>query len=109
LRFLRAKPLLALAALSTLVVYVVLADRKGDQYLDAFNKTQVGESMDTVIARFGEPSHIEGHSDAPGYDSGSRSACGETCWVRLWYEIPLTLGISPVSVDFNRQNVVIHK
>lgn len=105
----RAKPLAIVIVLSALAVYVFLADRKGDHYLAAFDKTQVGESLDTVIARFGEPSHIEHHSSAPGYDSGSRSACGETCWLRLWYEIPLTLGTAPVTVDFDRQNVVIDK
>jgi len=37
--------------------------------------------------------HIEPHATAPGYDSGSRSACGESCWLRLWYELPFSLGL----------------
>jgi hypothetical protein len=105
----KATPLVVVIALSALSAYLFLADRKGDHYLAAFDKTQVGDSLDTVTARFGEPTRIERHSNAPGYDSGSRSACGESCWIRYWYEIPLTLGIAPVTVDFNREHVVIHK
>jgi len=94
---------------ASLIGYVWWADREGDRLLSAFDQTRVGEPLSAVMARFGEPSHVEHNADVPGYDSGSRSACGESCWTRLWYEIPLTLGTAPVTVDFNRQGRVIHK
>ena len=105
----KARQFAIVIVLSALASYLFWADRKGDHYLAEFDRTQSGESLNSVIARFGEPTRIEHHSNVPGYDSGSRSGCGETCWLRLWYEIPLTLGTAPVSVDFNRQNVVIDK
>ena len=89
--------------------YLWWADREGDRLLLAFDQTVVGEPLSSVTARFGKPSHVERHADVPGYDSGSRSACGETCWLRYWYEIPLTLGTAPVTVDFDRKGRVIHK
>lgn len=78
-------------------------------YLAAFAATQNGDSLKTVLDRFGIPSHIEPKSDSVGYDSGSRSVCGESCSLRLWYELPFSLGITPVTVDFNTEQRVIHK
>lgn len=78
-------------------------------YAQAFAETKGGESLELVLQRFGQPSHIEPRSKASGYDSGSRSTCGESCWLRLWYEMPFTLGVAPLSIDFNAQQKVIDK
>lgn len=78
-------------------------------YSQAFSETKQGQSMSDVLNRFGSPSHIEPHFDVPGYGAGSRSVCGEQCWLRLWYERPLTLGTSPVTIDFNMEQKVIDK
>ncbi len=78
-------------------------------YTKAFDETHEGESLQVVLDRFGPPSHIEPRYDVKGYDEGSRSVCGQSCWIRLWYELPFTLGTSPLSVDFNAQQKVIYK
>lgn len=78
-------------------------------YSQAFIKTRDGETLEVVLQRFGNPSHIETHHNGYGYDSGSKSVCTESCWLRLWYEMPFTLGASPVTVDFDAQQKVIHK
>ena len=73
----------------------------------AFEQTQKGDALAVVVGRFGQPSRIEGHSAATGYDHGSRASCGESCVLRLWYEFPFTIGTSPLSVDFDANQVVI--
>jgi len=80
-----------------------------EHYLAAFEQTRNGDTLAQVLERFGQPSHIEPHLNVPGYDAGGRSACGESCALRLWYELPFTLGTSPVSVDFNSAQVAIDK
>ena len=78
-------------------------------YSQAFAETRDGETLEVVLERFGPPSHIEPRHNASGYDAGSRSVCAESCWLRLWYEMPFTLGVAPVTVDFDAQQKVIHK
>src|SRR6185436_10112409 len=106
------KALAASAAFALLWVatgYVAWGVYTRQHYLAAFEHTELGEPLSVVLGRFGPPSHIEPHYNVPGYDSGGKSACGESCWLRLWYELPFSLGVSPVTVDFNSQQVVIHK
>jgi hypothetical protein len=98
-----------IALLWVLLGYVVWGLDTRHRYLDAFQATTEGEPLAEVLKRFGPPSHIEPRSNAPGYDFGSRSACGESCWLRIWYELPFSLGVSPVSVDFDSRQLVIHK
>ena len=78
-------------------------------YMKAFEQTQEGETLQVVLERFGPPSHIDPRYEVTGYDHGSRSVCGQSCWLRLWYELPFTLGVTPVTVDFNVEQKVIHK
>ena len=100
---------LVLSGLWLAVGYVFLGVQKRAQYREAFERTQEGEPLSSVLTRFGQPSHIEVHGDAKGYDHGNRSACGESCWLRIWYEMPFTLGTAPVSVDFDATQHVIGK
>jgi hypothetical protein len=79
------------------------------RYYAAFEATRNGDSLEVVLKRFGQPSHIEPHYPAPGYDVGSKSVCGDSCWIRLWYEIPFSLGVTPLVVDFDSHQVVIDK
>ena len=97
------------ALLWVFIAYIAWGTYTRQHYLNAFEKTKQGESLSSVLERFGSPSHIEPHYSGSGYDSGSKSVCGESCWVRLWYEVPFTLGISPVTVDFDVEQKVIHK
>lgn len=92
-----------------LIGYVIHGVYTYNVYVNAFAQTQEGESLDAVLARFGPPSHIEPRQNSVGYASGNRSVCGDPCWLRLWYELPFTLGVAPVSVDFDAQQRVIHK
>jgi hypothetical protein len=99
-----------LAGLCILVVgYAVSGIFTYRTYVSAFAQTREGESLESVLSRFGPPSHIEPRRSIAGYESGDRSACGESCWLRLWYELPFTLGVAPVTVDFDAQQRVIHK
>lgn len=91
------------------VAYVIWGIRTREHYLSAFEETKNGDTLAQVLERFGQPSHIEPHLNVPGYDAGGRSACGESCSLRLWYELPFSLGTSPVSVDFNSAQVAIDK
>jgi|ERR1700692_1268760 len=70
------------------------------RYLSAFTITKTGDSMSAVLTRFGPPSHIDprGPYNTPdGY------------WIRFWYELPFSLGVSPVTVDFDSNQVVVGK
>lgn len=78
-------------------------------YRTAFEQTQIGDSLSDVVARFGAPGVIEGHQDAPGYDWGSRSVCGGSCWLRIGYELPFSLNAATLSIDFDRNQKVINK
>jgi hypothetical protein len=78
-------------------------------YGDAFEQTKNGESLAEVTTRFGTVGIIEGHQDATGYDWGSRSVCGGTCWLRIGYELPFSLGTSILVIDFDNNQKVINK
>jgi hypothetical protein len=69
------------------------------RYETAFEATREGDDMRGVLARFGTPSHIE----LPAHVVGPPVA------LRFWYEIPFTMGISPVSVDFDSRQQVVGK
>jgi hypothetical protein len=92
-----------------LLGYVALGVHQRVHYGEAFEKTKVGESLAATLARFGPPSHLEPHYDVSGYDTGERSVCGQSCWIRVWYEIPFTLGTRSLSVDFDAAQHVINK
>jgi hypothetical protein len=92
-----------------IALYVAWGLYTRNEILTEYKATKPGETLESVLKRFGQPSHIEPHSNFPGYDQGSRNVCGESCWIRLWYELPLDMGTSPVTVDFDSQQVVIDK
>lgn len=92
------------------VAYLIWAFVVRVRYDEAFEHVAPGETLQSVLERFGSPSHLEArHGTSKGYDNGDRSACGESCWLRLWYEMPLTLGTKPISVDVDAQQRVIQK
>jgi hypothetical protein len=99
----------ALSVLWLILGYVVLGVHERISRLDAFQLTKTGESLATVLQRFGRPSHLEPHHDVAGYDSGERSVCGQSCWLRVWYDVPFTFGAGPLSVDFDATQHVINK
>jgi hypothetical protein len=100
---------LLLSALCVAAVYCVWGIQIRLHYDRAFAQIKIGESIKSVLAHVGQPSHIEAQYDGTGYASGSRSVCGNPCWIRFWYEKPFDFGISPYSVDFDVHQNVIHK
>ena len=76
-------------------------------YERAFNETSVGESLNSVLLRFGEPTDIAGRIQ-PG-ETGRLSPCVEQCRLRLWYWAPILGGVSPYSVDFDAEQRVVAK
>jgi hypothetical protein len=72
--------------------YLVWGISVRHRYLGAFEITRPGDSMSTVLTRFSPPSHI----DPRGRYNGS-----DNYWIRFWYEMPFSLGVSPVTLDFD--------
>ncbi len=97
--------------LALMVLYAIVAvmhnrnvDRK---YQSAFDETKIGEPLNMVLLRFGEPSDVAGHIQ-PG-ETGRNPPCERECWLRLWYMTPILGGVSPYSVDFDVNQRVIGK
>src|SRR6266403_3951863 len=84
-----------------------------DSYLPflrpAFENTKNGEALNVVLRRFGAPSHIDGLHDVPGKEGHLVSGCGESCTLRLWYELRFMLGTHALTVDFDSRHKVINK
>lgn len=98
-----------LSVLWLVVLHVVLGIRDRVHYLEGFKHTNKGDTLGSVLKGVGRPSRVEPHTDLAGYDAGDRSACGQSCWLRLWYDVPFTLGAAPLSVDFDATQHVIDK
>jgi hypothetical protein len=77
-------------------------------YQTAFDETKIGESLNSVLLRFGEPSDVAGRIQ-PGAGTGRQPPCENECWLRLWYMAPILGGVSPYSVDFGADQKVIGK
>ncbi len=77
------------------------------RYERAFQQTEIGEPLNSVLLRFGEPSDVAGHI-LPGV-TGRQPPCDKECWLRLWYMSPIFGGVSPYSVDFDPNQKVIGK
>lgn len=105
----RALVSVGLSLIWTAIAYLVWATVVRAHHVEAFQKVAVGDTLQSVLERFGQPSHLEPRHFVKGYDSGDQSVCAESCWLRLWYEVPLTFGTQPVSVDIDSQQRVIRK
>ena len=77
------------------------------RYEEAFSATKIGEPLNSVLLRFGEPSDLAGHWQ-PG-QTGRQPPCDGQCSLRLWYMSPILGGVSPYSVDFDSDQKVIAK
>ena len=78
-------------------------------YAHAYAATQAGDTLTTVLKRFGRPSHVEPHYATSGWDKGDQSVCGGPCSQRLWYDQPFSLGTTSYTVAFDSRQVVIDK
>jgi hypothetical protein len=76
-----------------------------EKLLEAYGKAQIGEAMPVVLGRFeyGSP------SVRPHTDSGNPLDCTGSCWIRLTYDLPVTLGERWITLDFDRDQKLIRK
>jgi len=97
--------------LTIVLLYALVAVVKNmgmeSKYQNAYDETKIGEPLNLVLLRFGEPSDVAGRIQ-PG-DSGRMPPCDNECWLRLWYMAPILGGVSPYSVDFDINQKVIEK
>ena len=77
------------------------------KYQKAFDATEIGEPLNSVLLRFGEPSDVTGHLHQG--ETGRQPPCENQCSLRLWYMSPILGGVSPYSVDFDSDQKVISK
>ncbi len=89
--------------------YVIFEIATYHSYVQAFENTKNGEALNVVLRRFGAPSHIDGLHDVPGKEGHLVSGCGESCTLRLWYELRFMLGTHALTVDFDSRHKVINK
>ncbi|MCD6023994.1 MAG: hypothetical protein K0Q91_910 [Fibrobacteria bacterium] len=78
------------------------------RHYKSFEATQIGESMNMVLRRFGEPSDVSGFNR--GDDHLRQAAdCNPPCWMRLWYVSPFVGRVSSYSIDFDEHQNVVNK
>ena len=102
----RTVALVILVGLATYVAWGVYMRIKYDR---AYAATQDGETLRTVLTRFGRPSHIEPHYFVAGWEKGDKSVCGGPCSQRLWYAQPFSLGTTSYTVAIDSRQLVIDK
>jgi hypothetical protein len=80
---------------------------KTNQYARAFEASSVGEMKAVIVGRFGEPSvrEVQEHAFLRYAAEGCKSPCVE----RLWWEHPVLRDIEAWSIEFSREEKVIHK
>lgn len=83
------------------------------RYLDAWNATAVGDSVPTVINRFGAPDYMESplRYSRPDFCAQPQEKCPDDYAIRLWYQLRFTfvVGGHVLVVDFDDRQRVINK
>jgi hypothetical protein len=92
-----------------LVLYVISGTLTFRSYLQAYEQTEAGDSIYAVLRRFGQPSRIYGLLEYPGDSGRLISMCGECCTLQLEYDLPFTMGINVLAIDFDARHKVIRK
>jgi len=74
---------------------------------DTFDAIQIGDRRNTVVCRFGKPSHIE----QPGalFTRYASRFCQVPCVERLWFENRMSLDFEAWSVELDRDGKVVRK
>ncbi len=72
----------------------------------AFNKLNIGDTKDTAIKLFGDPSVVE--KQGTPFTRYATSQCND-CEERLWYENRLGFDTKAWSIDFDGNGKVIKK
>jgi hypothetical protein len=105
----RSARAVALLVLVGLAGYVAWGVYERIAYAHAYTATQPGDTLQSVLKRFGRPSHVEPHYNVSGWDKGDKSVCGGSCSQRFWYDQPLSLGTTSYTVAFDSRRLVIDK
>jgi hypothetical protein len=94
-------PLLSVALY--IAIFVAISERRSD----SFAAIRIGDNLNSVIANFGAPSHIE----RPGalYSRYASDQCKHPCVERLWFENRLSFDLEAWSVELDESGRVVHK
>jgi len=81
------------------------------RYADAWKATTVGDSVPTVINRFGVPDYVQSPTRYanPDFCARPQQTCSDLYAIRFWYQLPFTAftGGHVLVIDFDdRQRVV---
>jgi hypothetical protein len=95
------------------LAYVILGVIIRHRYADAWKATTVGDSVPTVINRFGAPDNLESPLRYTNHEFCARpqQACPDPYAIRFWYELPFTaiVGGHVLVIDFDDRQRVINK
>ncbi|MFL6600164.1 MAG: hypothetical protein ACJ8R9_02440 [Steroidobacteraceae bacterium] len=97
----------------TVIVYLAWGLIVRHRYTNAFAATSAGDTMFTVITRFGAPDNLESplKYSRPDYCANAHPPCSNPYFLRLWYSLPFTsvVGGHVLIVDLDEQQRVIDK
>jgi len=97
----------------TIIVYLAWGLVVRHRYTNAFAATSAGDTMFTVVTRFGPPDNLESplKYSRPDYCANAHPPCSDPYFLRLWYSLPFTsvVGEHVLIVDLDEQQRVINK
>ena len=97
----------------TVIVYLSWGLVVRHRYNNAFAATSAGDTMFTVVTRFGPPDNLESplKYSRPDYCANAHPPCSDPYFLRLWYWLPFTsvIGGHVLMVDLDEQERVINK
>ena len=95
------------------VAYVIWGLIVRHRYFDAWKATTAGDSVPTVINRFGAPDFIQSplRYANPDFCARPQQACSDPYALRFWYQLPFTafVGGHVLVIDFDDRQRVIDK
>jgi hypothetical protein len=95
------------------IVYLAWGLVMRHRYTNAFAATSAGDTMFTVITRFGPPDNLESplKYSRPDYCANAHPPCSDPYFLRLWYSLPFAsvVGGHVLIVDLDEQQRVIDK
>lgn len=87
------------------IAYVIWGLIVRHRYVGAWSAPKVGDSVPTVINRFGAPDNLEAplKFTNPEYCATARPTCSDPFTIRLWYQLPFTVfvGGHVLVIDFD--------
>jgi len=97
----------------TVIVYLAWGLVVRNRYTNAFAETSAGDTMFTVVTRFGPPDNLESplKYSRPDYCANAHPPCSDPYFFRLWNSLPFTfvVGGHVLIVDLDEQQRVVNK